>query len=98
MQRDMAKIRESLGLCPQHNVLFDTMTVEEHLTFFARVQGICFLLQEKGVHRIKLESITIAEPLQNRHDGYIYQIQILRRGWEGLKGNGRKGRGGDGIG
>jgi len=35
----MVKIRESLGLCPQHNVLFDTMTVEEHLTFFARVNS-----------------------------------------------------------
>ena len=37
MRRDMVKIRENLGLCPQHNVLFDTMTVEEHLTFFAKV-------------------------------------------------------------
>jgi len=37
MRRDMVKIRENLGLCPQHDVLFDTMTVEEHLTFFARV-------------------------------------------------------------
>lgn len=26
--------REDLGLCPQHNVLFDEMTVEEHLYFF----------------------------------------------------------------
>ena len=37
MRRDMVQIRENLGLCPQHNVLFDTMTVEEHLTFFAKV-------------------------------------------------------------
>jgi len=33
----MVKIRKSLGLCPQHNVLFDTLTVHEHLTFFAKV-------------------------------------------------------------
>ena len=37
MRRDMVKIRENLGLCPQHDVLFDTMTVEEHLLFFAKV-------------------------------------------------------------
>jgi ATP-binding cassette subfamily A (ABC1) protein 3 len=38
----MVKIRESLGLCPQHDVLFDTMTVEEHLTFFAKLKGSPF--------------------------------------------------------
>ena len=31
---DMGFIRESLGLCPQHNVLFDRLTVKEHLDFF----------------------------------------------------------------
>ena len=31
---DMDQIRESLGLCPQHNVLFDRLTVREHLEFF----------------------------------------------------------------
>ena len=31
---DMDSIRESLGLCPQHNVLFDRLTVKEHLDFF----------------------------------------------------------------
>ena len=30
----MDDIRESLGLCPQHNVLFDRLTVQEHLEFF----------------------------------------------------------------
>jgi len=37
VQQDMKKIRKSLGFCPQHDVLFDTMTVHEHLTFFAEV-------------------------------------------------------------
>ena len=31
---NMDAIRESLGLCPQHNVLFDRLTVKEHLDFF----------------------------------------------------------------
>ena len=51
IQRDTVKIRESLGLCPQENLLFDTMTVEEHLTFFSTVQRKNFLLLEKGVLR-----------------------------------------------
>ncbi|XP_055602217.1 phospholipid-transporting ATPase ABCA3-like [Uranotaenia lowii] len=33
-------VRESLGLCPQHNVLFDEMTVGEHLRFFGRLKGV----------------------------------------------------------
>lgn len=33
----MAQIRKSLGLCPQHDVLFDNLTVAEHLSFYAQV-------------------------------------------------------------
>lgn len=34
IQTQTKKARESFGLCPQHNVLFDELTVEEHLYFF----------------------------------------------------------------
>ncbi|CAB3983284.1 ATP-binding cassette sub-family A member 2 isoform X4 [Paramuricea clavata] len=37
---DMDDIRKSLGFCPQHNVLFDRLTVEEHLWFYARLKGM----------------------------------------------------------
>lgn len=33
----MVQIRRSLGLCPQHDVLFDNLTVAEHLYFYAQV-------------------------------------------------------------
>lgn len=35
--QDMPLIRQSLGLCPQHDVLFDDLTVREHLLFYAQV-------------------------------------------------------------
>ena len=35
---DMEGVRQSLGLCPQHNVLYDRLTVREHLNFFARLK------------------------------------------------------------
>ena len=38
---DMEAIRESLGLCPQHNVLFDRLTVKEHLEFFINLKVHC---------------------------------------------------------
>uniref|UniRef100_A0A8B9G513 ATP binding cassette subfamily A member 3 n=1 Tax=Amazona collaria TaxID=241587 RepID=A0A8B9G513_9PSIT len=39
ISQDMILIRRSLGLCPQHDVLFDNMTVEEHLHFYAGLKG-----------------------------------------------------------
>ncbi|KAK7833304.1 hypothetical protein U0070_017303, partial [Myodes glareolus] len=36
----MAQIRTSLGLCPQQNLLFDHLTVSEHLYFYCGVKGI----------------------------------------------------------
>eukprot|EP00794_Sanderia_malayensis_P015936 gene15936-17537_t len=40
IRSDMDKIRTSLGMCPQHNVLFDKLTVEEHLWFYATLKGM----------------------------------------------------------
>ncbi|XP_029932419.1 phospholipid-transporting ATPase ABCA1 [Myripristis murdjan] len=36
---DMDSIRKHLGMCPQHNVLFNELTVEEHIYFYARLKG-----------------------------------------------------------
>lgn len=38
---DIDRVRESLGLCPQHNVLFDRLTVKEHLQFFIQLKVLC---------------------------------------------------------
>ena len=40
VRTDIHKVRESLGLCPQHNVLFEELTVREHLYFFGKVSKI----------------------------------------------------------
>ena len=45
----MDAIRQSVGVCPQHNVLFDEMTVDEHLWFYARLKGKIFLFLIKGL-------------------------------------------------
>lgn len=36
----MPEIRENLGICLQHDCLFDELTVTEHLRFFARLKGL----------------------------------------------------------
>lgn len=40
IRTDMDIIRQSLGMCPQHNVLFDKFTVQEHLWFYAQLKGM----------------------------------------------------------
>ncbi|CAH2106426.1 unnamed protein product [Euphydryas editha] len=39
MTTQMPYARAHIGLCPQHNVLFNELTVREHLEFFARLKG-----------------------------------------------------------
>ncbi|CAK1547174.1 unnamed protein product [Leptosia nina] len=49
--------RAHLGLCPQHNVLFDELTVKEHLEFFARLKGF-------SGEELNLEINTLIEKLE----------------------------------
>ncbi|KDO30100.1 hypothetical protein SPRG_05291 [Saprolegnia parasitica CBS 223.65] len=39
LRRDMQAIRNSIGMCPQHDVLYDDLTVLEHMTFYAAIKG-----------------------------------------------------------
>ncbi|KAJ8408339.1 hypothetical protein AAFF_G00257530 [Aldrovandia affinis] len=39
IRSDMDIIRKTLGVCPQHNVLFDILTVEEHVWFLRASEG-----------------------------------------------------------
>ncbi|XP_047448746.1 phospholipid-transporting ATPase ABCA1-like isoform X2 [Mugil cephalus] len=40
IRTDMDDIRKYLGMCPQHNVLFNDLTVEEHIYFYGRLKGL----------------------------------------------------------
>uniref|UniRef100_H3B4F4 ABC transporter domain-containing protein n=1 Tax=Latimeria chalumnae TaxID=7897 RepID=H3B4F4_LATCH len=40
IRTEMDFIRKTLGMCPQHNVLFDILTVEEHIWFYGRLKGL----------------------------------------------------------
>lgn len=36
---EMGRVRQVMGVCPQHDVLFELLTVEEHLSFFYDLKG-----------------------------------------------------------
>ncbi|KAJ8301076.1 hypothetical protein KUTeg_020063 [Tegillarca granosa] len=52
IKEDITSVRKSLGVCPQHNILFDTLTVEEHLEFYAGLKGFPKNRMKEEVNRI----------------------------------------------
>ncbi|XP_074055105.1 phospholipid-transporting ATPase ABCA3-like [Macrotis lagotis] len=40
ISENMNHIRKSLGICPQHDILFDEMKVDEQLSFYSQLKGL----------------------------------------------------------
>ena len=40
IRTEMGSIRDSLGFCPQHDVLYADLTVREHLLFYGAIKGL----------------------------------------------------------
>ncbi len=49
---EFAPGRKSIGYCPQDNVLFDVLTVKEHLKFFATIKGVPPVVRDEVVDHI----------------------------------------------
>ena len=39
-ETELQKIRETIGVCPQHDTLYEDLTVQEHLELFAAFKGL----------------------------------------------------------
>ena len=61
MFNKMQDVRQFMGVCPQYDVLFELLTVEEHLSFFYDLKGanpdpevkqkeILSLMKDSGVY------------------------------------------------
>ncbi|TYZ56867.1 hypothetical protein PybrP1_005017, partial [[Pythium] brassicae (nom. inval.)] len=57
---DMDEIRESLGICFQHDVLFADLTVEEHLLLFAQIKGYS-KAQQRAVAEMQIREVGLTE-------------------------------------
>lgn len=51
IRKNIQKARSSIGLCPQHNILFDELTVREHIEFYGRLKGLNKTEVQNEVHR-----------------------------------------------
>ena len=57
---DMVEIRKNLGVCPQHDILFPKLTVEEHLQLFASFKGMTGIKLKEEVNRM-IETVGLVE-------------------------------------
>ena len=60
ISQDMDLVRTSLGVCPQHDVLFPMLTVEEHLIMYARFKGCTRGSVKKEVEKM-IQSVGLTE-------------------------------------
>jgi len=59
---NMDRLRENLGFCPQHNVLFSELTVREHLEVYCAFKGQksryeIFRKVDKMIAQLELEDV-----------------------------------------
>ncbi|XP_053776570.1 retinal-specific phospholipid-transporting ATPase ABCA4 isoform X3 [Desmodus rotundus] len=64
IETSLDAVRRSLGMCPQHNILFHHLTVAEHILFYAQLKGRSWdearlemeaMLEDTGLHHKRNE-------------------------------------------
>ena len=66
---EMDKFRNTLGICPQHDVLFDELTIREHLNMFATFKGVSDNL-ENEVNK----TLNDFQLLENQNNRYSFSV------------------------
>jgi ATP-binding cassette, subfamily A (ABC1), member 3 len=52
---DMTDVRQFLGVCPQHDILFDLLTPEEHLDIFCDFKGVSSEEKKKQIGQMLID-------------------------------------------
>eukprot|EP01105_Mastigella_eilhardi_P023001 TRINITY_DN5750_c0_g1_i2.p1 TRINITY_DN5750_c0_g1~~TRINITY_DN5750_c0_g1_i2.p1 ORF type:complete len:1644 (-),score=438.19 TRINITY_DN5750_c0_g1_i2:58-4989(-) len=66
IRTSMDEVRRRIGVCPQHDLLYDDLTAEEHLTLFGRLKGIP-RSQIAAKVREMIEAVDLQEVLQTKN-------------------------------
>ncbi|XP_011826609.1 PREDICTED: ATP-binding cassette sub-family A member 7, partial [Mandrillus leucophaeus] len=68
VRSSMTAIRPHLGICPQYNVLFDMLTVGEHIWFYGRLKGLSAAAVGPEQHRLLQDvGLVSKQSVQTRH-------------------------------
>lgn len=57
IRTDLPLLRESIGVCLQHDCLFPQLTVKEHIQFFSYVKGLSLAKSNEDFERSVMEAI-----------------------------------------
>ncbi|KAL1463191.1 hypothetical protein WDU94_014968 [Cyamophila willieti] len=77
--KHMDQFRDSLGLCPQHNLLFPYLSVMQHLIFFGMIKGLTKSeSKESGIKLLKLLNILEKknQPVSSLSGGMKRKLQL----------------------
>ncbi|WKY01593.1 hypothetical protein Q1695_015531 [Nippostrongylus brasiliensis] len=57
IRTSLPQVRKQMGLCPQYNILFNSLTIMEHLEFFCKLKGRKYIEKEAVdiVTRLKID-------------------------------------------
>lgn len=67
IRTDMGQIRQEIGICLQHDCLFPQLTVQEHISFFARLKGLYSKYSKAEVEESIRKSIEDVALLEKRN-------------------------------
>uniref|UniRef100_A0A667IMJ0 ABC transporter domain-containing protein n=1 Tax=Lynx canadensis TaxID=61383 RepID=A0A667IMJ0_LYNCA len=67
--KQMVQIRKSLGLCPQQNLLFDYLTISEHLYFYCLVKGI-----PRKTRLVEIDHMLSTFNLLDKHNAFSFSL------------------------
>ncbi|KMZ69468.1 ABC transporter A family member [Zostera marina] len=73
IQTDMKKIYTSMGVCPQHDLLWETLTAREHLLFYGRLKNLkgSALIEavEESLRSVNLFNGGVADKQSRKYSG-----------------------------
>ncbi|XP_052331923.1 retinal-specific phospholipid-transporting ATPase ABCA4-like isoform X2 [Oncorhynchus keta] len=79
IRTDMDSIRTSMGMCPQYNILFKHLTVEEHILFYSMLKGTSQAEAQQAVN-VMLEDLGLPhkrdEEAQNLSGGMQRKLSV----------------------
>ncbi|KAF9437391.1 hypothetical protein BGZ76_000926 [Entomortierella beljakovae] len=64
LDTEIKDVYRNIGVCPQHDILWDDLTVGEHLYFYARLKGVAAPDEKSAVHS-SLQAVSLV-PFENR--------------------------------
>ncbi|XP_049760994.1 phospholipid-transporting ATPase ABCA3-like [Elephas maximus indicus] len=69
ISKNIAQIRKNLGFCPQHDLLFNDLTLSEHLFFYCMVKGV-----PRKMHPIEIDHMLSAFNLLEKCDEFSQSL------------------------